>query len=335
MATGPTGFFSPKSEKIGKQTSLLDTGGEPFLAVTVALVDILSRPSLHGGEVLSKMSDSFWALPANANRTLSRFTVPEQMGAFLTQKENKEQILASTAQLLLQLAYHEMCKKPSLYCEVFAHVKTNTSLADLYERMKQHPRRIIQALAHVLGVRIITYVKEKERELWARSIEGNSSSRTTLEVQIQGSAIYPRIKHVADFSRVNRLASLPGLFIDENNAMSLVQVLNKLNQAVEQFDREYQVHRKQLSTMLAAGEIDFLLLVELFAEFLPDTTSVGSFASAKEKSRPIATELSTLLQAKERMMVEALSAGLTSGQINAEVMFERVEQRSPSVSSRL
>jgi hypothetical protein len=230
------------------------------------------------------------------------------------------------------------------YRDAFSGLSADTEKSYLRDSKTKLPTSALNALAQVLGISITLSFKEPGKELRKREVyaggEQTIPAKPGLILQVQGDQYFPGVKHKLDFAYVGQLAiSAPKPVEKDGNAQegTLADIINLIAEDNRRLLQLYDQWCHNISTAVAANELNCEQLMELYTVFLPMTSVSSLSLSALEQSErkpviagfPVGQEKQTI-----DLLVSALASWISTKQVDPDRLFDQLENQPASVVMR-
>lgn len=335
---GVAGFFNSTRALELKQKSssvYIHVGGDQFHALAAALMDVFKS--------FSRTSDGF------AKKILGQlcFYFPKYMNSqpYLTPSERLNlllkncrttELMDSLAYVLRQMAVDEMEANPLNYRDVYAGFQDETPKNHLREPSTKLPRSCLHALADALGIMIHLSIVEQGKELGQKRVYSTDlHSPETFEVtlQQQDDHYFPKIKDKAYFAYAGQLALAPVKPAIQTGSMETIAEIRRLiAEDNKRLAIAFEQTKKTLRSMVDAGELSKEQMMGLYVEFLPTQYSSADSMDFMGSSADIFIHqpINGVATARPEQhivysLIDAVAQWITSGQINADAFFNRLE----------
>lgn len=318
-----------EKKKTGAEKTVIDVGGEPFHALAVAFMDNFKNGAVLPESVLKKVLGEFFACYPDYKVNHAYVTPMERM-RLLINSPRKSELVDCLAFVLWRLT-----KNDDLLVDPVA---TKAAFQGLDEAMLQVDLKpsaaMLPAAARELKIQLMLSFKEPQHELRAREIY-NEDASFKVELQVQGGRYYPKVKNKDDFAYVGQLAitvAKPNFPQENETIAAQLALIEKDNQLIWQ---DYQHYLNVLNGMRMDGDLDKEKLVNLYIQFLPKSSDKKLFdylETVYSKTKIVGAP-GNREEEETIMLVEALSRGLSTGQINADKLFETLEHAPKQISA--
>lgn len=333
-----TGFFTSTPATQSKQVAplnFINIGGEQFHALAVALIDDLKNTSRTNEVLLKKVLERFFAYYPKFKQQQAYLTPVERMGMLLS-GARKSEIVECMAFVLRQIAVDEIYAHPLNYRETFDGLAATTSKEFLRQSTTVLPASVLRALTQSLGINITLSFTEHGKELRHRQIytDNLNTAKTQLVIQVQGEHYFPGVKNKADFVYVGQLAINPpepaeNIHDKTGTIADIVALIAADNKRLLQ---SYVQWRQNLLTMVEGKELTTSKLMDLYIEFLPETTGVLADTTAffskltqSEKSPVIVEPIKGSLKQVNELLASSLAGWISTSKVEVDQLFDRAE----------
>lgn len=310
-----------EKKKTGAEKIVIDVGGEPFHALAVAFIDSFKNGAVLPETVLKNVLGEFFACYPDY-RVNQVYVTPLERMRLLINSSRKSELVDCFAFVLWRITKKdELLVNPVASKSAFQGLDEDMLQADLKPSAAMLP-----AAARALKLQLSLSFKEPQHELRAREIY-NEEASFNVELQVQGGRYYPTVKNKDDFAFVGQLAitvAKPNFPQENETIAEQLTLIAKDNQIVWQ---DYQHYLSVFNGMRMDGDLDKGKLVKLYIQFLPKSSDkkLFDYLETVYSEIKIVGALGNREEEEMRLLVEALSRGLSTGQINADNFFESLE----------
>ena len=327
-----TSFFKRttvlEKKKTGAEKTVIDVGGEPFHALAVAFIDSLKNGASLPDASLKEVLSQFFVYFPDYKINQVYITLTERM-RILMNNPRKTEIVDCLAYVLRQIAVDELLKNPLAYKEVFQDLN---DLPQAYLRKADTalPPSALASLVVALKIKLVLSFKEPQKELRRREVytSTDDASSFAMELQVQGSRYFPKVKNKDDFAHVGQLAIAAPKPISPLGNETIAQQLEEIAADNHKIWQDYEHNLGILNGLLFDQELTKAKLVSLYTRFLPQRSERQLFASLESSygKTKIVGAPGNREEEDMTMLATVLARALSTGQINTEDFFEFLEQ---------
>ena len=337
-----TGFFrasaSPDKNQ-GREYTYITVGGEPFHALAVAFIDNFKSGHRVDELVLRKILDRFFTFFPDY-KTNQSYLSPIERTSLLLNTSRKSELVECMAYVFRQLTVEELYTHPLDYKEAFVGLNNNTLKAYLRQPTTVLPGESLSAaFAKALNVTVSLSFKEQGKELRMRHIYANdtlAASRFILDLQVQGTHYFPRVKHKADFTYVGQLAITAPVPVEPVSTGTMEDILDLIARDNDSLVQSFEQYRKALLSMVADGELNKDLLMAHYVRFMPNETSKETALFSRQaqvQEKQVIGEPEGGEQQVIDLLVDSLAGWVSTRQVQADELFDALEHPNPRRSS--
>lgn len=338
MVARSGGFFSAPVYDTRKQGSVYEyihVGGELFRAVAVTLIDYLQSDAPVNDMTLKKILGCFsYYFPQYITNDTYLITPRERMGQLLN-NSRKSELVECMAYVLRQLTVDELYADPLnlAYRELFAGLSVDTPKSYLRDVKTSLPTSALNALGKSLNLPMILSFNEIDKELRKREATSDDE-QPALFLQIQGNKYYPGVKRKTDFIYVGQLAvTVKPAMLGQEQEESMVDILAAITEDNRKLLHAYTQQRHAFLSMVAADELSYEQLRDLYINFLPMQKHSAAFIMQLAQDRhPIIAAISAMdaslvnsKQKKTELLINVLASWIVAGVVNKDKLFEAME----------
>lgn len=331
------GFFprtpASQSSKQAPVLNFINTGGEQFHALAVALLDNLKNVPRGNDAPLKKILERFFAYYPQFKPQQAYLTPTERMGMLISGPRKSETVECMSF-VLRQLVVDEIYAHPLNYREAFDGLEETTSKDFLRQPTTILPVTVLNALANSLGITLTLAFTEHGKELRRRQVYTDSSVNTAkieLAIQVQGDQYFPGVTNSADFVYVGRLAinrPIPAENIHDKTG-TIADTVGLIAADNTRLLQTYAQWRQNLLTMLAGKELTTARLISLYIAFLPskngvlgDTTEFFAKLTQSAKNPVAAAPLKGSADQINELLASSLAGWISTNKVEVDQLFD-------------
>lgn len=331
-----------------KTPTLVDiSGGEDdFMVVAAGMIDIfLNAPQGYQSILVNLLQRHAVYFPSRHDAL-----PPERFSQRLLSPQQLKQFIAEFAYTLRQMAVDEIVSDPVYYQKAF--FRDNKAVSP--ELMREStttldPWVALAAVANATGVAVNIHLVLQGKELPAHLVylpDTEHASHRAINLQLQdGHRVLASLINPARFEEAKAVKT-PRLMprcTERQPDPALSTCLKRIQEANQGYLQHYRTHSERLQIALVSGEINFEQLLAIYIHAIdqpcpvntnrsPVGTEFGSqqfFHQLAQHtlpgSRPIRLESMPHQEQVTQELVQALSRGMSLGQLNEDLIYNPIE----------
>lgn len=339
MMAAVNGFFNnapAKENKLEKASLYIDVGGEPFHALATALVDCFKSSSRANEAAIKIILEQFYTFYPKY-RISQPYLTPSERILMLVKNIRASELIECLSNVLRHITVDELYANPLNYREVFEGLSADTSKDYFRQPTTKLPLSAFNALSKALDLTIHFSIIEPGKELRKKVVFSSGDpevSKFAVCIQVQGETYFPQVTNKQDFTFVGHLAvRLPkSIALATHEEETLVDILHIIAEDNKRLTDLFGQHCRTLFSMVSAGELSKEQLINLYIEFLPiqvgnSANSSLLFAGSEQVNKSPINGYSGLEieQQMVKLLTHTIATWLTTGQINNDQFFNRIE----------
>ena len=323
-------FFKSMLKSINSSSSNevmpIEIRGDMFRALAIAIMDKAKGDMRLPEHTLKEILDRF----------IVYFPAMKKNHSYLS---IEAETLDPLAFVLRQIAVDQVLINPEAYQELF--IGLSREVATDYLRLSDMPLHpcCLLAVAQVLDLSITLSIKSREKELRAvQTLNPHPSTPyVNVTLQVQNEQYLPCVSNHSYFAALGQLPVIRVQSVMPSMAGTVAKTLDVIAQHNELLWHSYEQYRTQLTSSINDNRLSASALALLYIQFLPDAASnrlLNSLSTRYEKTADI-QPIGNFIQQEKNLLINALAAGLSTGAIDEEELFDAMEEPAYRRSTRL
>lgn len=366
MATPPS-FFKKRlaavkavaePNKISK--TLVDVGGEGdcgFRALAAAFIDnVLTHRYINPQAIKKLLDEHEQRYPAHQYHGLALPTPRDRMLELINHVPMSV-LIPTMGDTLRQMAVDKMCEKPAVYRGAFVDEREQTSPSAMRKMGTWIDESSIAAVAEVLNMPVNVQVIEHGKPLRARLCYNASTEHPVthpeITIQLEAAHYKPRVVLAERFVGTSSSLRLPPPVVDPNlTDPSLESILVEIKKEDRRLSDAFESTKNLLTSMLSNGELNKDQLLALYvhnmdsSDYLTgrvcevgvehgtqDFMNAIHVAQGKTSASPLSSGGADAQIVHE--LIHAIARAVSIGHMDADKMFEQIEEQQHTSSHRI